>query len=94
MREPWSSIAVRCDLDEPALIDMQLLQKRGLIIDGLKQILVVFDHLAAHVDAQPLLVSVQLIAIEHIPQWQAPLGEQSRQVHGTLEAQRDRLKIR
>jgi hypothetical protein len=33
----------------------------------------VFDHLATHVDAQPLFVGVQLIAIEHLPQSQVTL---------------------
>jgi hypothetical protein len=36
--------------DESALIDMQELQERERVIEGLKQILVVLDHLAAHVD--------------------------------------------
>ena len=73
---------------------MQMVQERELVIDGLKQILIVFDHLAAHVDAKPLLVGVQLVAIEHVSQWRVALSDESRQKHGTLEAQRSRLKIR
>ena len=48
------------------LVDVQLVQERERVVEGLEQILVVLDHLAAHVDAKPLLVDVQLIAIEHV----------------------------
>jgi hypothetical protein len=51
------------------LIDVQLVQERERVVEGFKQILVVLDHLAAHVDAKPLLVDVQLIAIEHVSEW-------------------------
>ena len=51
------------------LVDVQLVQERERIVERLKQILVVLDHLAAHVDAKPLLVDVQLIAIEHVFEW-------------------------
>jgi hypothetical protein len=43
---------------------MQLFQEREGVIKGLEQILVVLDHLAAHVDAEPLLMNVVLISIE------------------------------
>jgi len=40
---------------------MQLVQEREGLVEGLEQVLVVLDHLAAHVvDAEPLLVAVQL----------------------------------
>ena len=81
------------DIDHAPLIDMQLVQERVPVIDGLKQIFVVFDHLAAHVDAKPLLLCVQLIAIEDVFQWQVRLCNKSRQKHGTFEAKRNRLKI-
>jgi hypothetical protein len=48
---------------------VQLVQERERVVEGLKQILVVLDHLAAHVNAKPLLVAVQLIAIENVPEW-------------------------
>ena len=51
------------------LVDVQLVQERKRVVEGLKQILVVLDHLAAHVDPKPLLVAVQLIAIEHVSEW-------------------------
>jgi hypothetical protein len=46
---------------------VQLVEERERVVDGLEEILVVFDHLAAHVDAEPLLVAVQLVAIEDVP---------------------------
>ena len=49
-----------------SLVDVQLLQERERVVERFEQILVVLDHLAAHVDAKPLLVAVQLIAIEHV----------------------------
>jgi hypothetical protein len=48
------------------LINVQLVQERQGVIERLEQVLVVFDHLAAHIDPKPLLVHVQLIAIEHV----------------------------
>ena len=36
------------------------------VVERLEQVLVVLDHLAAHVDAQPLLVAVQFVAIENV----------------------------
>ena len=48
------------------LVNVQLLQERERVVERLEQVLVVLDHLAAHVDAKPLLVDVQLIAIEHV----------------------------
>jgi hypothetical protein len=56
-------------IDEALLINVQLVQERERVVEGLKQILVVLDHFAAHVDAKPLLVDVQLIAIEHVSEW-------------------------
>src|SRR6266513_1596591 len=39
------------------------LSKEGeRVVEGLEEVLVVLDHLAAHVNAKPLLVAVQLIA--------------------------------
>ena len=38
---------------EQSLIDMQEIQERGLVIEGLKQMLVALDQFAANVDAQP-----------------------------------------
>ena len=46
-----------------------------LIVERLEQVLVVLDHPAAHVDAKPLLVHVQLIAIEHL---RSPAGRAVR----------------
>ena len=40
------------------LVDVQLAQQRKRVVERLKQILVALDHLAAHVDAKPLLVAV------------------------------------
>lgn len=37
-------------------IDVELLQQRVRFTDALQQVLVVLDHLAAHVHAKPLLV--------------------------------------
>src|SRR4051794_21537273 len=74
-------------------IDVQLLQQRERVPDDLQQILVVLDHLAAHVHAKPLLVDEQLIAIEPVGGGQAGLREQSRQEHRTLEAERDGLEV-
>src|SRR6185503_18057983 len=76
-----------------ALIDVELAQERKLVVDALQQILVVLDHLAAHVDAKPLLVHEYLIAIQHVSERQGPLCDQAGQVHGGLKPQRDRLKI-
>ena len=45
-------------------VDMQLFEEREGVIEGLEQILVVLDHLAAHVDAEPLLMYIVLIPIE------------------------------
>ena len=45
-------------------VDMQLFQEREGVIEGLEQILVVLDHLAAHVDTEPLLMNIVLISIE------------------------------
>src|SRR5512133_3233754 len=67
------------------LINVQLVQERERVVEGLEQILVVLDHLAAHVDAKPLLVDVQLVAIEPVYQRYVTLCDESRQVHRTLE---------
>ena len=50
-----------------ALVDVQLVEERKGIVDALEEILVVLDHLAAHVDAKPLLVHEQLVAVLHLP---------------------------
>ena len=50
----------------PRLVDVQLFEQRERLIHGLEEILVVLDHLAAHVDAEPLLVHEHLVAIEHV----------------------------
>jgi hypothetical protein len=76
-----------------SLVDMQLFQEREGVIEGLEQILVVLDHLAAHVDAEPLLMNVVLISVECFPHWLIALPEKSGQKHRTLEAQRNRLKV-
>jgi hypothetical protein len=39
----------------------------------------VLDHLALHVDAEPLLVDVQLIAVEHVSKRQITPPDESRQ---------------
>src|SRR4029453_5715186 len=52
--------------DPNSLVDVQLLQERERVVERLEQVLVVLDHLAAQVDAKPLLVDVQLVAIEHL----------------------------
>ena len=75
------------------LVDMQLFQERECVIEGLEQILIVLDHLAAHVDAEPLLMNVVLISVECFRQWLTALPEKSGQKHRTLEAQRNRLKV-
>ena len=36
------------------------------VVQGLEEVLVVLDGLAPHVDAEPLLVAVELVAIEHL----------------------------
>ena len=54
-------------------VDVQLLQQRERVADALQQILVVLDHLAAHVHAKPLLVDEQLVAIEHVRERQVAL---------------------
>ena len=46
------------------LVDVQLVQERDRVIERLEQILVVLDHLALHVHAEPLLVDVKLIPLE------------------------------
>jgi hypothetical protein len=66
---------------------VKLVKERERVTNRLEQILVVLDHLALHVDAKPLLVGVQLIAIENVSQWQVRLREEPRQEHGTLESQ-------
>ena len=76
-----------------SLVDMQLFQEREGVIEGLEQILVVLDHLAAHVDAEPLLMNVVLISVECFPHWLIALPEKSGQKHRTLEAQRNRLEV-
>jgi hypothetical protein len=54
---------------DESLVDVQLVQERERVVERLEQVLVVLDHLAAHVNAKPLLVAVQLIAIENVPEW-------------------------
>ena len=75
------------------LVDMQLFQERESVVEGLEQILVMLDHLAAHVDAQPLFIHVVLIAVERIPQELIALPKQARQKHRTFDAERNRLKV-
>jgi hypothetical protein len=58
------------------LVDVKLVEQRQRVVDRLEQILVVLDHLAAHVDAKPLLVDVQLVAVEHLLQRQIALREE------------------
>ena len=69
------------------LVDMKLGQERQRVVECLEQVLVVFDHPAAHVDAKPLLVDVELVAVEHVSQRQVALSDQSCQEHRTLEAE-------
>ena len=52
------------------------------------------DHLATHVDAKPLLEDVQLVAIKHVPHRKLVLSDEPHQIHGALEAQRNRLEVR
>ena len=73
---------------DESLVDVQLVQERERVVEGLEQILAVLDHLAAHVDAEPLLERVQLVPIEHVPDRKVTLGQESRQIHRTLEAER------
>src|SRR5215471_1804933 len=75
------------------LVDVQLVQEGDWVVERLEQVLVVLDHLAAHVDAEPLLVDVQLIAIEHFPHRQIPLREEPSEEHRALEAERDGLEV-
>jgi len=70
-------------------VDMQFFQERESVIEGLEQIFVVFDHLAAHVDTEPLLMNVVLISVECFRQWLIALPEKSGQKRRTLEAQRN-----
>ena len=51
---------------QEVLVNGQLVQERERVVERLEQVLVVLDHLAAHVDAQPLLVAVQFVAIENV----------------------------
>ena len=51
---------------QEVLVNVQLAQERERVVERLEQVLVVLDHLAAHVDAQPLLVAVQFVAIENV----------------------------
>src|SRR4029453_9442198 len=60
------------------LIDVQLVEERERVVERLEQILVVLDHLAAHVDTKPLLVDVQLEAMEHVSEWHVRRSDQSR----------------
>jgi hypothetical protein len=62
---------------QDTLINVQLVQERERVIERLEQVLVVFDHLAAHIDAKPLLVHVKLIAIEQVSQRQVTLSDES-----------------
>jgi hypothetical protein len=73
---------------------VQLVEQRERVVEGLEQVLVVLDHLAPHVDAEPLLVAVQLVAIEHVLERELALGDEPREVHRALEAERDRLEVR
>src|SRR5262249_18056290 len=57
--------------DGNGLVDVQLVEKRERVIDRLEEILVL-DHLAAHVDAEPLLVAIERVATEHVRPVQQP----------------------
>ena len=70
-------------------VDMQLFQEREGVIEGLEQILVVLDHLAAHVDTEPLLMNVALISVESFRQRMIALPQKSGQKYRTLKAQRN-----
>src|SRR5262249_49499421 len=76
------------------LVDVQLLEQRERVVDRLEEVLVVLDHLAPHVHAEPLLVDVELVAIEHLPEAEVRLRGERRQEHRSLEAEGDRLKVR
>src|SRR4029077_20959919 len=97
MMATWGVMVLRATMFlacRGSLVDVQLFEERERVVEGLEQVLVVLDHLAAHVDAKPLLVDVQLIAIEHVSERQGALRDESRPVHRTLESQRNRLKVR
>src|SRR5215510_558210 len=75
------------------LVDVELLQRGVRVVEGLEEVLVVLDHLAAHVDPEPLLVHVQLIAVEQIAEREVALRDEPGQVRRALEAERDRLEV-
>jgi hypothetical protein len=67
------------------LVDVELVEEREWVVERLEQILVVLDHLAAHVDAEPLLVRVELVAVEQLIEWEVGPREEPRKVHRALE---------
>src|SRR5215831_18112978 len=60
------------------LVDVQLLEQCERVVDRLEEVLVVLDHFAPHVDAQPLLVDEQLVPIEHLSEGEVPLLNEPR----------------
>ena len=62
------AVVRRAGRGRPVLVDVQLGQQPVGVVDALQQVLVVLDHLAAHVHPEPLLVHEQLVAIEHVGQ--------------------------
>jgi len=73
---------------------MQEFQQPERVVNILKKILIMFDHLAAHVNAKPLFIYVEFIAIEHIRKRKVALSYQSRKVYCGLQAKGNRLEIR
>ena len=45
---------------------MQQIQQPEGIINSLEEVLIVFDHLGAHINTQPLFIDVTLIGVEQI----------------------------
>src|SRR5215510_7697447 len=69
------------------LVDVELLQRGVRVVEGLEEVLVVL------VDPEPLLVHVQLIAVEQIAEREVALRDEPGQVRRALEAERDRLEV-
>ena len=76
------------------LEDVQLVEQAVEVVSRLQQVLVVLDHLAAHVDAQPLLVHEQLVAVEAVGHRHVAVGDEPGEEERALEAQGDRLEVR
>ena len=49
-RDEKATCGLGSDLHESPLVQVQLVEQRVGVVDALKQVLVVLDHLAAHVD--------------------------------------------